>query len=206
MSWIFAAIYDRVMSKSEVACIAAWRAELLSELSGDVLEVGAGTGHNLPYYPAGIARLVLTEPDPHMRARLQRKLRARAINAQLSDAQAERLPLPDASFDAVVTTLVLCSVVAPNRALAEIHRVLKPGGQLIFIEHVAAHDNPGRLRWQQRIEPAWKHIAGGCHVTRRTDLAIEDAGFVIERLERQSIRKAMPHVRPSIRGVARRPA
>jgi ubiquinone/menaquinone biosynthesis C-methylase UbiE len=205
VSWLLAAIYDRFMSESEAACVASWRAELLSELDGDVLEVGAGTGHNLPHYPPNVARLVLSEPDRHMRARLSRKLRACGASSDLSDAPAEHLPLPDASFDAVVATLVLCSVADPCRALAEIRRVLKPGGRFVFIEHVAAHDNPRRLRWQRRIEPLWKRIAGGCHVTRCTDQLIAQAGFDIERIERQSIRKAMPHVRPSIRGVARKP-
>lgn len=209
VSWLLASIYDRFMSESEAACVGAWRAELLGELGGEVLEVGAGTGHNLPYYPASVARLVLSEPDRHMRARLSRKLGAQIFEggrAELNDASVERMPLPDASFDAVVATLVLCSVADPARALAEIYRVLKPSGRFVFIEHVAAHDNPRRLRWQRRIEPVWKHVAGGCHVTRRTDELIVQAGFTIERIDRQSIRKAMPHVRPSIRGVARKPA
>jgi ubiquinone/menaquinone biosynthesis C-methylase UbiE len=127
------------------------------------------------------------------------------LKADLSDAAAERLPFPDASFDAVVGSLVLCSVRDQRAALAEIARVLEPGGRLVFLEHVAADARPARLKWQHRIEPVWKHLMGNCHLTRRTEAAIVAAGLRIERIERESIRKALPIVRPSIRGTARKP-
>ncbi len=204
MSWLMAAVYDRFMQGSEEACLARWRAELLRELSGAVLEVGAGTGVTLPHYPRTLARLVLCEPDPHMRRRLAEKLAAAGLQAELCDAGAERLPFPDASFDAAVGSLVLCSVRDPRAALAEIARVLKPGGRLVFLEHVAADGKPERLKWQRRIEPVWKRLMDNCHLTRRTEAAIRDAGFTLERIQRESIRKALPIVRPSIRGVARK--
>lgn len=207
MSWLMARIYDRFMAESEEACLAAWRAQVLRELSGAVLEVGAGTGMNLEHYPAGVDRLVMSEPDRHMRRQLAQRILERGRHGvELSEGSLEQLPLPDASFDAVVATLVLCSVESPERALSEIRRVLKPGGRFAFLEHVAAENNPGRLVWQHRIEPVWRRVAGNCHVTRRTADDIARAGFELEWIERESTRKALPWVRPSIRGIARRPA
>lgn len=203
MSWFMASIYDRFMETSEEACLAAWRAELLAEVAGDVIEVGAGTGANLAHYPEGVARLVLTEPDRHMLARLRDKAAGRA---ELHPAPIDKLPVPDESFDVVVATLVLCSVPDQTTALREMFRVLRPGGRYVFLEHVAAENNPGRYKWQQRLEPVWKIVADNCHVTRRTADAIAGAGFEIESIQRESVRKAMPIVRPSIRGVARKPA
>lgn len=209
MSLFMAAIYDRFMRQTEQACFVHWRAELLRSLSGRVLEVGAGTGANLAHYPSTVSELTLLEPDAHMRAKLADKVaqqfKSSAISVSVRDVSAERLPFDDRSFDAVVCTLVLCSVTDPAAALAELRRVLVPGGALVFIEHVAAHDNPSRLKWQRRIEPAWRHVAGNCHLTRDTERAIRDAGFEVESLQRESVRKSLPWVRPSIRGIARKP-
>jgi ubiquinone/menaquinone biosynthesis C-methylase UbiE len=205
MSWLMAAVYDRFMRASEEACLAQWRAELLRDLSGAVLEVGAGTGLMLAHYPRSIARLVLCEPDAHMRGKLNKKAAAPALrNIEISDASLDSLPFKAGEFDTVVCSLVLCSVPDPRAALAEIARVLKPGGRLVFLEHVAADGRPERLKWQRRIEPVWKHLMGNCHLTRRTEAAIAAAGFEIERIQRESIRKALPIVRPSIRGIARK--
>lgn len=199
MSWLLARIYDRFMSKTEEACLRDWRAELLADVEGDVLEIGAGTGANLPHYGPR-ARVTLAEPDRHMR----RVLEGRAADARFSviDAGVEALPADDASVDIVVATLLLCSVPDQARALGEIRRVLRPGGRFVFLEHMAAVDDPGRLRWQRRVEPAWKRISDGCCVTRLTDVAIEQSGFTFARLERASMRKAWPWLRPTIRGVA----
>lgn len=203
MGRLIAAVYDRLTRASEEACLQAWRAELLRDLTGEVVEVGAGTGLNLPHYPAGVTRLVLSEPDAHMRARLVERMEAeRPGRAEVVDADLEGLPMPDAGLDAVVGTLVLCSVPRLDRALAEIHRVLKPGGRFVFLEHVAAEDRPRRLKWQRRVEPFWKRISGNCHLTRRTEAAIRAAGFTILEIRRESMRKAWPLVRPTIRGVA----
>jgi ubiquinone/menaquinone biosynthesis C-methylase UbiE len=203
MSWLMAAVYDGMMRGSEEACLGQWRAELLRELSGSVLEVGAGTGATLSLYPKTVTRIVMCEPDPHMRRKLEEK-RGRAPNVEISAFSIQDLSFEENSFDAVVSSLVLCSVQDPQAALAQIRRVLKPGGRLVFLEHVAADGKPNRLKWQRRIEPVWKHLMGNCHLTRRTEAAIEAAGFRIERIQRESMRKALPVCRPSIRGIARR--
>ncbi|HEY2337321.1 MAG TPA: class I SAM-dependent methyltransferase [Burkholderiales bacterium] len=202
MSWLMAAVYDRFMRGSEEACLSKWRAELLRDLSGEVLEVGAGTGSTLGLYPKMVTRLVMAEPDPSMRAKLLAKDRPSRV--EVADASLDGLPFKDQSFDAVVCSLVLCSVRDQKAALAEIARVLRPGGRLVFLEHVAAEGKPSRLKWQRRIEPVWKHLMGNCHLTRRTEAAIAAAGLDIEHIQRESIRKALPIVRPSVRGVARK--
>jgi ubiquinone/menaquinone biosynthesis C-methylase UbiE len=207
MGRLIAAIYDRLTEASEEACLRQWRADLLRDLTGQVLEVGTGTGRNIPFYPSDLERLVLSEPDQHMRRRLSEKIRAQApARAELLDASLEGLPFAAESFDAVVATLVLCSVPHPEKALEEIHRVLRPGGRYVFLEHVAAEGRPRRLKWQRRLEPFWKRIAGGCHLTRRTADAIVAAGFTVANLRRESMRKAWPLVRPTIRGTARKPS
>jgi ubiquinone/menaquinone biosynthesis C-methylase UbiE len=195
VSRLFAAIYDPFLRRTERACLAEWRAELLENATGDVLEIGAGTGANLPFYPRAVRRLLLTEPDPDMMARLRQRMRASRVGTvEARSAPVDALPFEDASFDTVVSTLVLCSVPDVATALAEVRRVLRPGGRLLFLEHVAADDRPARL------------VSGNCHLTRRTGELISEAGFVVERAERESMRKALPIVRSSIRGVARRGA
>jgi ubiquinone/menaquinone biosynthesis C-methylase UbiE len=203
MGRLGAALYDRFTEPAEAACLRQWRAELLHDLTGTVLEVGAGTGMNLPFYPRTVRRLVLSEPDPHMRRKLHERVTALEWQrAEVKHASVESLPFPDESFDTTVATLVLCSVPRLEAALAEIHRVLAPGGRFIFLEHVAAENRPRRLKWQRRVEPVWKIISGGCHLTRRTADAIVAAGFEMHDIKRESMRKAWPLVRPTIRGNA----
>jgi ubiquinone/menaquinone biosynthesis C-methylase UbiE len=197
-------LYDCTLASAESACLGDWRQELLAGAHGDVLEIGAGTGGNLPHYPSDVRRLVLVEPDAAMRARLKRKVGDRP-DVTVVDATAEAIPLPDRAFDVVVSTLVLCSVDSPGRTLAEVWRLLKPGGRLLFLEHVAADDRPGRLRWQRWLEPVWRCMAGNCHLTRRTADAIAEMGFQVTDLRRESIRRVAGVVRPSVRGVALRP-
>lgn len=213
MAWLLAPIYDRIVAPAEEACFQAWRADLLGPLSGQVLEIGAGTGANVAHYPSAVDRVVFTEPDPGMRRQLIDKLDARRADGRFGPASdqvltdsADHLSFGDATFDAVVATLVLCTVPDPDAALAEIRRVLKPGGRFVFLEHVAADDKPERLKWQRRIDPVWRRVAGGCRLTRRTAEAIEGAGFTIEALTRESARKAIPLIRPTIRGTARTPS
>jgi len=201
MSWWFAPFYDGFMKKSEDACVADWRRALLADLEGEVLDLGAGTGANVPYFPRSVTHVVAAEPDRAMAKRI--RARKPGMPLDVVDAVAERLPFADESFDAVVSTLVLCTVDDLDRSLAEIRRVLRPGGRFLFLEHVAS-DDPSRFRWQRALEPMWRVLAGGCHVTRRTLEAIERAGLTIEKVEHDSIRKAVPIVRPSIRGVARK--
>lgn len=202
MSWFGAAIYDWFTRQSEEACLSAWRAELLKNVYGKVLEVGAGTGANLNYYGASVQRLILAEPDYYMR----QKLLAKLIDSNLEGVKIvsdplESLGFPEASFDFVVGTLVLCSVRELDKALKEVYRVLKPGGGYVFLEHVAAENRPRRYRWQQYVEPVWKRVAGNCHLTLRTGEAILKAGFVINEMIEESMRKTMPIFRPTIRGV-----
>ena len=203
MPWLMAVFYDRFMRKTETHCLAAWRAELVKEVSGHVLDVGAGTGANLPYYREGVQRLVLAEPDPHMRTRLEKRLGACELNAEVADASLEELPFTDGTFDVVVSTLVLCSVPDLAPALAEIRRVLRPGGRFVFLEHVASGD-PSRYAWQRRLEPLWRLVAGNCRLTRRTEQAILEAGLTLDSCTRESMRKAISLVRPTVRGVALR--
>jgi ubiquinone/menaquinone biosynthesis C-methylase UbiE len=206
MGRLMAAVYDRFMRQTEEACLLEWRRELFRGLHGAGLEVGAGTGVSLDLYPETVTRLVLSEPDDHMREKLRERLGGgTAVPAELSDASLDSLPFPDSSFDFVVSVLVLCSVDDLSASLAEVRRVLAPGGQFAFIEHVAAEDRPRRLRWQRRIEPLWKRLSGNCHLTRRTERAILDQGFEIAQIRRESLRKATPLVRPSIRGIAVNP-
>ncbi|MEZ4440604.1 MAG: class I SAM-dependent methyltransferase [Polyangiaceae bacterium] len=205
MGWLLASVYDRWLAETEAACLRAWREELLGAAEGDVLEVGAGTGANLDLYPRS-ATLTLSEPDRHMRARLARRARGStaASIATIDGAATEALPYPDQRFDVVVSTLVLCSVTDLQASLRQIRRVLRPGGKLLFIEHVKAPAGTRRRLAQQLVEPAWRRLAGNCHLTRVTDRAIEEAGLTLTRVERESMRKALPIVRPTIRGVATR--
>jgi ubiquinone/menaquinone biosynthesis C-methylase UbiE len=202
MGWLLAAIYDTAMTEVERACLLDWRAALLRHAAGDVLEVGAGTGANLQHYPEAVTRLVLAEPDADMRRRLRERTQRHALAPEVSAFTMEDLGYPDASFDVVVSTLVLCTVERPERALGEARRVLRPGGKLLFIEHVAAEQHSSRRRWQGRIEPLWRRMAGNCHLTRDTEQSITDAGFAFASLEHESLRRAFPFVRPSVRGVA----
>jgi ubiquinone/menaquinone biosynthesis C-methylase UbiE len=204
---LFARFYDRLTQGMERGGMAEMRHSLLSEARGRVLEIGAGTGHNLPHYTHAVEELTLAEPDPHMASRLREQLRSRPVaaeRAKVIEAPAEELPFDDDSFDTVVSTLVLCTVGDPGRALAEIRRVLVEGGALLFIEHVRSQS--GRHAWwQERLERPWGFFAGGCHPNRVTDQALADGGFWIERLDRGKLPKAPRLIRPMILGVARRP-
>jgi ubiquinone/menaquinone biosynthesis C-methylase UbiE len=203
MGKLMAHFYDRFMRQSEEACLMRWRRELLEELHGKVLEVGSGTGVTLPLYPDSVNHLVASEPDRHLRAKLSERIGSSpAATVNVSDATVDSLPFPDHSFDFVTCMLVLCSVPDLDRSIAELRRVLVANGRLVFLEHVAAEDRPRRLRWQRRVEPIWKRVSGNCHLTRRTEQAIVDHGFELEQIQRESIRKAMPITRPSIRGFA----
>jgi ubiquinone/menaquinone biosynthesis C-methylase UbiE len=195
-----AALYDRALAGTESAGLARWRRGLLAELAGRVLEIGAGTGRNLDHYPAAVTELVLAEPDPHMRHRLQRRAAGSTLPVRVVDASAEDLPFPDGRFDAVVSTLVLCSVRHPQRAAAELRRVLGANGQLVVIEHVAAAPGSRRARWQARLEPAWKRAAGNCHLTRDTASTLVRAGFDPSGLQAEDLPRVPPVLRPSIRG------
>ncbi|MFL5908112.1 MAG: class I SAM-dependent methyltransferase [Solirubrobacterales bacterium] len=205
---IFARFYDRLLAGTERAGLADMRQGLVAEASGRVLELGAGTGHNLEHYTDAVTELVLAEPDPHMAARLRERLAEEGTAAgrpSVIVAPAEDLPFDDGSFDAVVTTLVLCTVENPNRALSEARRVLVEGGRLLYLEHVRS-TRPRLARWQDRLERPWGWFAGGCHPNRPTEQSLAGAGFWVDSLERDQLPKAPRIVRPLIRGVARRPS
>ncbi|CAA9421987.1 hypothetical protein AVDCRST_MAG82-1507 [uncultured Rubrobacteraceae bacterium] len=177
---VFAALYDPIGACMERGWMGGRRARLLGGASGAVLEVGGGTGANLPHY-RDVDRVTVAEPDPFMRQRLGPKRADARVPVEVSSAGAEALPFPDGSFDTVVSTLVLCTVRDQELSLEEIRRVLRPGGRLLFIEHVRAAGSAAR--WQDRIEPLWGRIFGGCHPNRDTVAAIEGAGFGIETFE-----------------------
>lgn len=196
-------LYDCVNGPLERAILADRRARLLPSLEGTILDVGAGTGANLPYFRAA-TRVIATEPSAGMRNRLVPRLSGAPCPVELLGAPAEHLPHAEASFDAVVFTCVLCSVSDPDRALAEALRTLKPDGRLVVLEHVRG---TGRLaRWQDRITPIWSCVAGGCHPNRDIESAIGRAGFVIdEREEFDPFPRWVP-TRPMLQAVATIPA
>lgn len=198
-----AVLYDPVLGLAERRGLSAWRREVLVGLAGRVLEVGAGTGLNLPHYPAAVTSLVLAEPDAHMRTTLARRLeRAPRPGTSVSDASATSLPFDRGTFDAVVMTLVLCTVDDVPAALAEAHRVLAPTGVLAFLEHVGGPAGSRRLRWQRRVEPAWRRVAGNCHLTRHTVEAIAAAGFRMRWMRRDDLPGPLRLGSPVVRGVA----
>ena len=171
---------------------------LFADLHGTVVEIGPGTGVNLPYLPDGL-RWIGLEPNPHMHDFLREALAGRDLDAEIRTDPAQDTGLPDASVDAVISTLVLCSVPDLDATLAEIHRILKPGGTLLVIEHVAAPS--GGLRWvQEGISPVWQWMADGCHPNRDTGEALEAAGFSSVELERFDA--PLPVVSPHIIGRA----
>jgi ubiquinone/menaquinone biosynthesis C-methylase UbiE len=184
------------------------RARVLADVHGRVLEVGAGTGSNFPHYPAGVTDLIAVEPEPRLRALAEDAARAVAVPVTVVDGVADRLPADDATVDAVVTTLVLCSVPDQGAALAEIHRVLRPGGRLHFWEHVRA-DRPRLARVQRLMDATiWPVFGGGCHTGRDTLGAISAAGLTVERVDRFRFPESGPSMpaSPHVLGVAVRPA
>lgn len=197
----FAALYDWCLRGTEEAGLHEMRVELLADARGRVLELGAGTGVNLALYPDAVDELVLTEPDPHMAKRLRAKQAESARAARIVEAPAERLPFEDASFDTAVATLVFCTIPDPAAALAELARVLKPGGRLLFLEHVRSQE-PRLAHWQDRLEKPWRFLGDGCHCNRDTVATIAACGFELGEVERDSLPKAPPIVRPLVRGSA----
>lgn len=171
----FARLYPKIIKISEEKWLRDMRAELLAPVSGDVLEIGAGTGLNLPHYGRDVTSLTLTETSPHMLDRLKQEVATQRPDVSVSLASAESLPADSNSVDHVVSTLVLCSVADQEKVFSEVRRVLRPGGTFVLLEHVAG---TGRLeKWQRRADPFTKFFGRGCHVTRRTRANLERAGF-----------------------------
>lgn len=204
MSILTTVFYDMVMKPSEEACLKDWRRDLLKEVNGKVLEIGAGTGASLSLYPNNPdLEICLAEPDKYMRILLEKNINVMNLtNVSVMDSRAESIQSPDDSFDFVFVSLVCCSFNNVNEALNEIKRVLKPNGKLIFLEHVAAEKGSKRRKWQNRLNPLWRPLAGNCNLNRDTERSIVDAGFKIVDIKRESMRKAVSIVRPTIRGVA----
>jgi len=194
--------YDRLGAKVEEAGLRELRRDLLGGAQGRVVEIGGGTGANLPFYGPHVESLTVTEPEAPMLRRLEAKARESPAPVTLLRAPAEDLPFDEGSFDAAVSTLVLCGVRNQALALREVHRVLRPGGRLLFIEHVRSAE-PGLARLQDRMN-GLNRLFAGCECNRRTLDAIREAGFVVERLEHATMQKAPRFVSPLIVGEAGR--
>jgi ubiquinone/menaquinone biosynthesis C-methylase UbiE len=203
-SRFFAMTYDRQIAKVDEAGLRDARASLLAGAAGRVLEIGGGTGNNLPFYGPAVESLTITEPEIPMLRRLERKAREQAPGATVLRAPAEDLPFEDDCFDAAVSTLVLCGVDHQQRALRELCRVLRPGGQLLFIEHVRS-DDPHLARSQDRMNGINRFVVG-CDCNRPTLGTIQDAGFTITQVEHTTLPKVPKFGRPAIVGSATAPA
>ena len=182
------------------------REEMLSGLSGRVVELGAGNGINFRHYPSSVTEVVAVEPEPYLRERAERAARGAPVPVSVVDALGGTLPFEDAAFDAAVASLVLCSVPQQGPVLSDLFRVIRPGGELRFYEHVRAN-NPRLVRLQDAVTPVWKLLGGGCHPNRDTGAAIEKAGFQVETCRRVAFRPCFvcAPAAPHILGRARRP-
>lgn len=202
----FAAMYDKMLASEEKKFLGAIRAEMLKDVTGNVLEIGAGTGVNFQYYQPG-AQVTAAEPDPYMLERARKRASEAKVAIELHQVSAEELPFPEGSFDFVIATLVLCSVSDPRKVLAEVKRVLKPGGELRLYEHVR-YQNPIGALSQDLISPAWQWFGAGCHPNRNTERYVRDTGFELSNVR---IRKELPPIppmiftRPHLQAIARRP-
>ncbi|TXI51687.1 MAG: class I SAM-dependent methyltransferase [Mycobacterium sp.] len=200
-SHVFARVYDPFLALGERSGMRDLRRETLAAARGRVLEIGAGTGLNVKLYPGAVTAITLAEPDAPMAARLRRRVSGASHPVEVVQAPAEQLPFADGSFDTVVSTLVLCTVADMAASLREIGRVLAPGGQLLFVEHVRA--GHGRLvRWQERLHEPWRRFACGCHCNRDTAVALRDNGFAVERVQEHRWRRMPRIVQPLLAGIA----
>lgn len=199
-SRVMAVLYDPFLWLGEIAGMRRRRCELLADAHGRVVEIGAGTGLNVAHYPDTIDELVLVEPEPAMRRKLARRGGRHAGSARICDAPAERLPFADGSVDTIVSTLVLCTVDDPESALREIARVLRPDGQLLFIEHVRA-SSPLLATFQDKLVRPWRGFAGGCVCNRPTLELMRTCGFDVAATD--AVWRGMPViVHPLTRGRA----
>jgi ubiquinone/menaquinone biosynthesis C-methylase UbiE len=205
---IFARLYSRLSAQAERNGQAEHRDRVLASLQGRVVEVGAGNGLNFSHYPAAVSEVLAVEPESYLRAQAEQAAETAAVPVRVVDGLADRIPAEDGSLDAGVASLVLCTVPDPAAALRELHRVIRPGGELRFYEHVLS-DTPGLARTQRIAEKSgfWPLVGGGCHPARDTERAIREAGFEIESCERFKFRPALIEfvVQPRILGTARRP-
>jgi len=171
--------------------LAAYRSRVIPAAEGRVLEIGMGSGLNLPFYTGKVQRVIGLDPSPKLLSMARKVLPRVTPSVEFVEGSAESVPLEDTSVDTVVTTWTLCSIPDAQRALREMRRVLKPGGRLLFVEHGLAPD-PNVRWWQDRLTPVWKRLAGGCHLNRAIGALIENAGYQIERLETGYMRGPKP--------------
>jgi ubiquinone/menaquinone biosynthesis C-methylase UbiE len=200
---IFARLFHRMSGGMEQE-LGEHRDRLLAGLSGRVLEIGAGNGASFGHYPASVAEVVAVEPEPYLRDKAEAAARRAPVAVRVLDATAGELPLEDGTFDAAVASLVLCTVSDPARALSELRRVLKPGGELRFLEHVRS-DRPRKARVQERLDRSglWPRLGGGCHCARDAVAAIELAGFAVDDARPLEIGPSWMHTNPHVLGTAR---
>lgn len=198
---VFPLLYDTAFVLAERRGLRNARKELVAQSKGRVVELGAGTGLNLDHYPDGLSELVLTEPDPQMAAKLRKRVRSLSLDVAVVEAPAEDLPFEDDSVDTVVSTLVLCTVRDLSRALGEVARILRPGGSLLFAEHVRS-SSPRAARWQDRLNTPWSWYACGCQCNRDTVSAMQEASLHISEVRQDRLRWISPVVRPLVVGSA----
>jgi SAM-dependent methyltransferase len=204
---LFALWYPPLCEIAERAGQRETRHELISQAAGRTLEIGAGSGLNLCHYTAKVSELIVTEPSPHMRKRLRTLLSSSPPpvgSCQLVESKGEELPFEDGSFDTITGTYILCTIADPGRALVEFARVLKPGGQYLFFEHVHAGDDTLLGKFQDQIAGLQRYVAAGCHPNRRTEALLAASPLQVERIDRRNQPRAFPSVRPVIVGSARR--
>lgn len=201
---VFARFYAWLAPLEDRSGVAEHRADLVAGLRGRVLELGVGTGLSFRHYPREVEQLVAVEPEPTMRANAAKAVREVALDVQLLDGTSDALPAPDASVDAAVVSQVLCSVPDQVRALAELRRVLRPGGELRFYEHVLSPNEAGRRVQRALDATVWPPMLGGCHLARDTAAAITAAGFEVRELRR--FRIGPTPAGPHILGVATAPS
>lgn len=196
----FARFYDLSLARGERAGMGDLRAAVLADSRGDVLEIGAGTGLNLGHYPQSVSSLTLTDPEAPMVSLLRKTAAGHPLEPRIMEAPAEALPVEDDSFDTVVSTLVLCTVPDVPSTLDEVRRVLRPGGQLLIVEHVRGDES--LARWQNRFHGPWKAVGYGCHCNRDTSAALADAGFDTANLRSEHWKTVPAIVAPLIAGPA----
>jgi ubiquinone/menaquinone biosynthesis C-methylase UbiE len=202
--YVFAGMYDKFLRRVEEHGLSEKRAEFLAPAYGRTVEIGTGTGLNLPHYPSAVTELILTEPYPHMVSKLEEKVRDYPGRVQLTVAGAEKLPFEDGSVDTVAAAMILCTVPDPGPALAEIERVLKPGGQYLFLEHVRNPD-PKVAHKQDIIQKGWYWFGNECHCNRPTVQTLQSSSLEIDNLIETTMPGAWEFIEAMVIGRAVRP-